>query len=312
MKPSIGRASSTARPVMTATLARPARVASPCCTSLGTRASQGRSTIGASVPSMSKASSVLRVTNARTRASPAVDNAYLNSSSFHLDAGSALMCIDAFGNALALAQARRVEQHRSGTAVDVGFLYEPAHAAHAHALLVRGHGQGTEDSMRALLAMVRVDERRIVQLTRGARELRQHEHPLLVVTRGDELLGDQVHAVVEARDHAHVRGAIVLVDDGRLVVLDLEPDRLPAAFAEACIDAPGECAHPAFEVLIFIERRTRRRRDLDEDEAPDEFGVQLEHPLDGGEPLEDPVGVVHSVDADAEQHVVAELLDSQD
>src|SRR6266704_1168168 len=144
---------------MTATLPRPASIASPCCTSLGTRASQGRSTMGASVPSMSKASSVLRVTNARMRASPAVD---------------------------------------------VGFLYEPAHAAHAHALLVRGHGQGTEDSMRALLAMVRVDEQRIVQLARGARELRQHEHPLLVVTRRDELLGDQVHAVVEARDHAHV------------------------------------------------------------------------------------------------------------
>src|SRR5439155_19032882 len=220
MNPSIGRASSTARPVMTATLARPASVASPCCTPLGTRASQGRSTIGASVPSMSKASSVLPAPTPRMRASPAVDNAYLNSSSFHLDVSGTLMCIDPFGDALALAQARRIEQHRSRPAVDIGFLDEPAHAAHAYTLLVGGHGERTEDGMRALLAVVRVDQQRVVKLARGSRELRQHQHTLLVVARGDELLGHQVHAIVQAGDHADVRRAVVLVDDMRLVVLD--------------------------------------------------------------------------------------------
>src|SRR5207245_3977075 len=247
--PSSGRPDSAARALRTATRARPASIASPCGTSLGTRASQGRSTMGASVPSMSKASSVLRVTNARMRASPAVDNAYLNSSSFHLDVSGTLMCIDPFGDALALAQARRIEQHRSRPAVDIGFLDEPAHAAHAYALLVRGHGERTEDGMRALLAVVRVDQQRVVKLARGSRELRQHQHTLLVVARGDELLGHQVHAVVQAGDHADVRRAVVLVDDRRLMVLDLEPDRLPASAPEARIDAAGERAHPAFEVL---------------------------------------------------------------
>ena len=51
----------------------------------------------------------------------------------------------------------------------------------------------------ALLDVVRVDDQRLGQLARRAGELRQHQHALLVVARGDELLRHQVHAVVQAR-----------------------------------------------------------------------------------------------------------------
>ncbi len=56
-------------------------------------------------------------------------------------------------------------------------------------------------------------------------ELRQDQHALLVVARGDELLGDEVHAVVQAADEAQVGGAVILVDGLGLVVLDDEHDR---------------------------------------------------------------------------------------
>src|SRR5947207_11732203 len=235
---------------MIATLAWAASVAKPFCTSLGTRASHGRSTIGASVPSISKASNVLGVRNARVRAIPAEDNAYLTL--LHLDVGGALMRVDAFGDALALAQPRGIEQHRSRPAVDVEFLHQSSHAAHAHPLLIRGHRQGTEKGMRTLLAVIRIDEQRVVQLPGRAGELRKHEHSLLVIAGGDELLGDQVHAVVEARHHAGVPGPTVLVDDRRLMVLDLEPDRLPATAAKTRVDAARQRSHSPLEVLILV------------------------------------------------------------
>ena len=82
---------------------------------------------------------------------------------------------------------------------------------------------------RALLGVVGIDDQRLGQLARRAGELRQHQHALLVVARGDELLRDQVHAVVQAGDEAQVGGAVDLVDLRRLVVLDQQHDRRAAA-----------------------------------------------------------------------------------
>ncbi len=42
------------------------------------------------------------------------------------------------------------------------------------------------------------------KLTRCAREVRQHQNALLVIAGGDEFLGDEVHAVVQARDDADI------------------------------------------------------------------------------------------------------------
>ena len=51
--------------------------------------------------------------------------------------------------------------------------------------------------------VVRVDEERRLQLLGGAGELGEHERAGIVgVLGGDELLGDEVHAVVERRDEA--------------------------------------------------------------------------------------------------------------
>ena len=52
-------------------------------------------------------------------------------------------------------------------------------------------------------------------------------------------------------------GAIVFVDDLRRMMLDLQVYRLVAVAAESGVDPSRERTHPCFEMLIFLERRTR-------------------------------------------------------
>ena len=77
----------------------------------------------------------------------------------------------------------------------------------------------------ALIGVVRIDDDRFRQLARRTRELAQHQHAALVVARRDELLGHQIHPVVQTADEAQIRGAEILVDVLRLVMLDLEHHR---------------------------------------------------------------------------------------
>ena len=69
---------------------------------------------------------------------------------------------------------------------------------------------------------------RVNKLAGRAGESAQDQYPILVVPAGDELLGHEIHAVVERADDTepgepvqghHVHGALVLLDVG---------DRLPA------------------------------------------------------------------------------------
>jgi transcriptional regulator GlxA family with amidase domain len=83
-----------------------------------------------------------------------------------------------------------------------------AQADHALALLGRRHGQRLVQRVGRLLDVVRVDQQRLGQLARRAGEPAQDQHALLVVARRDELLAHQVHAVVQAGDHAHVGRAV--------------------------------------------------------------------------------------------------------
>ena len=59
-----------------------------------------------------------------------------------------------------------------------------------------------------LLDVERVDDERLGELRRRARELRQHQHAVLVDACRAELLGDQVHAVAQRRHEHDVGGAI--------------------------------------------------------------------------------------------------------
>src|SRR5207253_5145762 len=94
-----------------------------------------------------------------------------------------------------------------------------------------------------------------------------------------------------------------VVDLRRVVVLDLEDDRLVMVLAEALVDARGERAHAGIQVLVLVDRAARRRRDLDEGELAYPARLELEQPLDRAEALENAFRVVQTIDADAELHI---------
>ena len=107
--------------------------------------------------------------------------------------------------------------HRGGTAAEQQRVRPVEHRvradplaqrAHPAALIVGRHQQRGVQRVGERIDRERIDVDRVFELARGAGEFRQHQHAVLVAARGDEFLGDQVHAVVQRRHHAHVGGAI--------------------------------------------------------------------------------------------------------
>jgi hypothetical protein len=104
---------------------------------------------------------------------------------------------------------------------------------------------------RALVDVVGIDDEGLGKLARGAGELREHEHAAIVVARGDEFLRDEVHAVVEARDHRDVAPAVVLVHvvgswcSMRSMIGRQSPLR------EAAVDALDHRRHVLVEALVL-------------------------------------------------------------
>ena len=74
-----------------------------------------------------------------------------------------------------------------------------------------------------------VDEQGLHELTRRAGEGAEDQHTILVVARRDELLGDEVHPVVQARDETEIDAPEVLVDLRRLDMLDAQRDLVTRA-----------------------------------------------------------------------------------
>ena len=75
----------------------------------------------------------------------------------------------------------------------------------------RSHtGISTARSIAAVnpLIVVRIDDQGLRELLRGAGQLAQNQHAVVIVARGDEFLRDQIHPVVQRRDDAETRQPI--------------------------------------------------------------------------------------------------------
>ena len=90
--------------------------------------------------------------------------------------------------------------------------------------IANGHRERQVERLRALVGVVRIHDQRFGELTRRAGELAEQEHAAFIVARGDELLRDEIHPVVQAADEAEIGRAIVLVDLVGIVVLDEQHD----------------------------------------------------------------------------------------
>jgi hypothetical protein len=129
-------------------------------------------------------------------------------------------------------------------------------------------------------------------------ELRQHEHARsLGILRGDELLGDQVHAVAQRRHERDV-GEPIELRQHVLVVGSIEVANWhPVGVAEAAIDPADQPLHALAQLGVIGNLRTRRNRDLQKCDAATPFRAAIEQPLKRLEALGDALGVVEPIDA---------------
>jgi len=167
---------------------------------------------------------------------------------FDLDAD----LLDARFDARTQPPAPGIGQHAPGPAVDVELAHRATQAGHAFALLGRRHRGRAVQCVGGLLDVVRVDDQRLRQLTRGTGKAAQDQHAAQVVARRNELLADQVHAVVQAGDHADVGSAVQFGHGVVLVVRREQVHRLVARAAEALVDALGDTLDALLEAAVPV------------------------------------------------------------
>src|SRR6267143_2994591 len=195
----------------------------------------------------------------------------------------------------------QLAQQEPGPPVDVVLADDLAHPGHARRpLLRRGLHRGA-DRLRHLIEVVGVDQQRVAQLARAPREAAQDQHTVPVVANGDELLGDQVHPVVERGHHAEVGVTVEGPDREAIVVAFPVDDRPPAPRTDGPVHQVERVLDLELQLMVALDPAEARGRELDEDEALAVGGVALEETLEGEEPFGEPLRVVDPLDADAEK-----------
>ena len=150
-----------------------------------------------------------------------------------------------------------------------------------------------------LVEVVGIDDERLGQLARRAGEPAENEDAALVFARGDELLGDEIHPVLQGRDETQVGRSI---DRGQQLGVDVlvhEHDGLPVSGAIPLVDVPDGIEEVGFEILVRRELGARWRRDDDHRESIAQLGGVMPQPVERPQPLGDAFRVVDAVDADA-------------
>ena len=159
--------------------------------------------------------------------------------------------------------------------------------------------------------VVRVDEEGRLQLLGGAGELGEHEHAGVVGgLGGDELLGDEVHPVVERRDEADAGQAVEAAERAAVIAAGEVADGHPVEVGIVGVDASGEAVEFLAQHLVGVDRLARGRGDLQEADAAAQLLVVVEHAAEGLHALRQALGIVHAVDADDQRAVVDDLAEA--
>src|SRR4051812_3894652 len=184
--------SATAPPVSRYSCSSRSRSSSPTCTAAGVSAKSMR------VPSRSKKYAHSRCGGGGLRGLNCRSLASLTHTAGHLR------------QTAAPAHRSGIHQHAPRPAEYVEILNQAAHQPHTRALLRARHREGELQRGGALIGVVGIHDQCFRQLTRGAGEEAEDQHTPFVVTRRNEFFRDEIHAVVEARDHAEIGAAIIL------------------------------------------------------------------------------------------------------
>src|SRR6218665_1714922 len=144
----------------------------------GTCASSGRATMGARVPSKSKASRGWPAITVSMACCPSREN-----KCFMVGSRGGLVLLQTGFDALSQAPATGVGEHAPSPAVNVGFTDGHAQAGHALALLGLGHAQGSVQGLGCLFNVVRVHDERFLQFAGRPGEAAEDQHAAFVVAR---------------------------------------------------------------------------------------------------------------------------------
>ena len=109
---------------------------------------------------------------------------------------------------------------------------------------------------------------------------------------------------MQAGYHADVRGPVEAVDDLRFVVFGPKADGPVGAPRETPVDAVCEAPDLCREHLVILERGAARGGNLNEGEPADHFRMRFKQVLHGSKTLENPLGVILAVDAQADETVL--------
>ena len=184
------------------------------------------------------------------------------------------------------------------TSADAGSASGAAARRPASERVVQGLGE--------LVGGERIHRHHVGERPGRAGELRQHAaRPPSSAARGDELLGDEIHAVVQRRHHARVGGAVERADLFGRVVLAAEDDRRPVrACRSARLMAVHLRQHLGAERLVAARGgRASARRSAGTPPVSRHSGWRVEQPLEGLQALGNALGVVEPVDAHDEPGV---------
>ncbi len=197
---------------------------------------------------------------------------------------------------------------RARPAVDVVRHDALAQDRHPGAALLGRHRERAVERRRGLLDVVGVDEERLRQLGRGARELGKHEHAVAVRPRRHELLRDEVHPVAQRRDEDRVRGAVegdeLRLREGSVEVVD----RGPARRGELALQPADHRLDLVTELAVGADVLARGDGHLHEPHLPAQLRVVHEERLERREPAGDPLRVVEPVDPEQELGAVEPVV----
>ena len=190
-----------------------------------------------------------------------------------------------------------------------------AQPVHAVAGFGATHRDRRLDGVDEPLGIVWVDDDRLFELVDRAGELAEHEHTAAVGARGDELLGDEVHAVAQRRHEHHVRGAVEGDELGqRQAAVEVVHDRVAERGVRA-VELTDELLDAMAFLRVLVHALPTRDGDLHEDELRTGIGPRCvttgerasgEQGAHRGKPLLDALRVVQPVDAEQDDGRVAE------
>ena len=172
---------------------------------------------------------------------------------------------------------------------------------HAGGLFFFGHIERAVDGPGKLLDIIRVDEKRIEELERGAGKGTENQDAAVVLAGGDKLLGDKIHAVVQRRDQTQRCGTVEPLNFLMRMMPFQKHDWFPAAGLKTRIDTVSFSADFVQKFLVAVDMSAAWSADLHEGESPLISRIQLQKALDTAEALKNPLGVVDAVDSNAEQ-----------